>query len=233
MEPSTPTPDQQQPQQPLQPETPETPQYSPMTPTPGAAPASMPAGGEDPGKTLGIVGFVLAFVFSPVGLVLSIIGYNKSKSAGIKNGLALAGIILNSVFIVLGIVFGIIIALTAFAGVQQLAKVGEETASVADQNNAKTKAGEELAIGIVKYIDDGIAAGEPAYPKTFKELNIPDKITLSTTAMVAAPKDANTIEFYTCDGGNRVGYWDYGFNEVWYEATNGLDEHANCVLATS
>ena len=57
---------------------------------------------NDPGHTMGIVGFVLAFVgVTPLGLTLSIIAYKKSKSVGIKNKLALAGIWLNAIFFVI------------------------------------------------------------------------------------------------------------------------------------
>ncbi len=57
---------------------------------------------NDPGHTMGIIGFILAFVgATPVGLILSIIAYKKSKSVGIKNGLALAGIWVNAIFLLL------------------------------------------------------------------------------------------------------------------------------------
>jgi hypothetical protein len=60
------------------------------------------------GKTLGIVGLVLAFVFSIAGLIVSIIARNQSKAAGVPNGPATAGIILSIIFLVLGVVFAII-----------------------------------------------------------------------------------------------------------------------------
>lgn len=65
--------------------------------------------GEDPGKTLGIVGLVLAFVFSLAGLIVSIIANNKSKRAGFKNTPAKVGIILSIVFLVLGIILAIVL----------------------------------------------------------------------------------------------------------------------------
>ena len=63
-----------------------------------------------PGKTLGIVGLVLAFVFTLAGLIVSIIAFNQSKAVGIKNTPAKVGIILSIVFMVLGIIIGIISA---------------------------------------------------------------------------------------------------------------------------
>ena len=62
----------------------------------------------DPGRTLGIVGIVLGAiglccgVSAIAGLIVSIIGYNKSKNAGYKNTLALVGIIVSAVMIVGG-----------------------------------------------------------------------------------------------------------------------------------
>ena len=71
------------------------------TPAPGPAPVS-------DGKTLGIVGLVLAFVFSIAGLIVSIIANNQSKAAGVQNTPAKVGIVLSIIFLVLGVIFTII-----------------------------------------------------------------------------------------------------------------------------
>lgn len=74
---------------------------------PAAAPVApqpvQPAG--DPGKTLGIVGLILAFLLPLIGLIVSIIAKSKSKKAGFKNGFALGGIIVSIVFMVLTVLF--------------------------------------------------------------------------------------------------------------------------------
>jgi len=64
------------------------------------------------GKTLGIVGLVLAFVFSLAGLIVSIIARNQSKAAGVPNGPATAGIILSIIFLVLGVIATIVYFVT-------------------------------------------------------------------------------------------------------------------------
>jgi hypothetical protein len=56
---------------------------------------------EDPGKTLGIVGFVMAFVIPVVGIVLSAMGSSRSKTAGFDNQLAKWGLGLSIAFTVL------------------------------------------------------------------------------------------------------------------------------------
>ncbi|HEY5845574.1 MAG TPA: hypothetical protein VIT42_02170 [Microlunatus sp.] len=66
---------------------------------------------QDPGRTLGIVGLVLAVVCSLVGIVVSIIAYNKSKNAGFKNNIALAGIIVGAVVFVLSFIYNITVGL--------------------------------------------------------------------------------------------------------------------------
>ena len=74
----------------------------------------------DPGKGLGIAGFVLAF-FGPlslVGVILSIVGLVKSRRAGQKNGLALAGIILSAIVLVVSTVI-IVGAVLAFLHLAQ------------------------------------------------------------------------------------------------------------------
>ena len=71
--------------------------------TPAPAPAPGPAPVSD-GKTLGIVGLVLAFVFSLAGLIVSIIANNQSKAAGVQNTPAKVGIVLSIIFLVLGLI---------------------------------------------------------------------------------------------------------------------------------
>lgn len=69
-----------------------------------------------PGHTLGAIGLILAFTGTAlIGLVLSILAYQQSKSVGVKNGLAIVGIWINSIFITVGIlVFSLVfIALPA------------------------------------------------------------------------------------------------------------------------
>ena len=81
---------------------------APQAPTGYAAPI------EDPGKTLGIVGFVLAFVVSVAGIVVSAIARKKSKEAGFDNQLAKWGLILSIIFTVLGAI-GFVIYIVAIA----------------------------------------------------------------------------------------------------------------------
>lgn len=57
-----------------------------------------------PGKTLGIVAFILSFFMQLIALVLGIVALVQSKKAGAKNGFALAAIIISSVLLVLAII---------------------------------------------------------------------------------------------------------------------------------
>lgn len=101
----------------------ETPQ-TPEAPTPPAA------GGSAPGKGLAITGLILGicglvlFCFwfiaipcSVIGLILSILAKNKAKAAGMKSGLATAGLVLCVIALgldVLGII--LIVAGVSFFG---------------------------------------------------------------------------------------------------------------------
>jgi len=92
--------------------------YPPAAPQPYASappPAyGGPAQATIPGKTLGIVAFVLAVVpvgLQLVGLILGIVALVQSRKAGHKNGWALAAIIVSAVLLVLTII-GIIIAVS-------------------------------------------------------------------------------------------------------------------------
>ncbi|GAA1829012.1 hypothetical protein ACFFOM_12865 [Microlunatus capsulatus] len=73
---------------------------------PGAYPSGpAPQAGPLPGKTLGIVGLVLAIFCSLIGAIVSFIAYRQSAAAGWKNNVALAGVIVGLVLFVIGLVF--------------------------------------------------------------------------------------------------------------------------------
>lgn len=76
-----------------------------------APPAPVGAPTEDPGRTLGIVALVLAFVFTLLGLILGYVARSQSKKAGFDNTPAKIAIILSWIFIALGIVVGIIVSI--------------------------------------------------------------------------------------------------------------------------
>ena len=82
-----------------------------MTATPApAAPAVVP------GKTLGIVALILAILpFQLIGLILGIVANGQSKKAGVKNGPAKAALIISIILMVLGLIFGIIAAVSGAA----------------------------------------------------------------------------------------------------------------------
>lgn len=79
----------------------------------------------NPGKTLGIVGLVLAILqFNVISLVISIIGLVKSKKAGYSNGFAIGGIIISALSII-GFIILIVVAVGAAAAIAgQCAELG-------------------------------------------------------------------------------------------------------------
>ena len=66
--------------------------------------ASPPAVADYPGKTLGIVGLVLAILAPLIGLIISAVALNQSKKAGFENKLAKIGLIVGIVLTVLSVV---------------------------------------------------------------------------------------------------------------------------------
>jgi len=65
-------------------------------------------GKPEPGKTMGILSLVGAFLLPPAGLVCGIIGLKQSKEAKKDNPLALAGTIISGVAILISIIVMII-----------------------------------------------------------------------------------------------------------------------------
>lgn len=102
---------------------PQAPQYgAPQAPQYGSTPGYQ-APGENPGKTMGIIGLVLSFLgcLSIVGIILSIVALNRSKKAGYGNGVAVAGIIVGAVVLIGSIIFGVVL----WTGIQTVAEACE------------------------------------------------------------------------------------------------------------
>ncbi len=74
-----------------------------------------PSGGSTPGRTMAIVALILAIIpgTQVIGLILGIVALVQSRKAGVKNGLAIAAIIVSIVLLIIGII--VIIALVSFA----------------------------------------------------------------------------------------------------------------------
>jgi hypothetical protein len=89
--------------------------------TPGGA---GPGQDADPGRVLGIIGLVLAFVVSIAGIVVSAIALQESRRAGHSNGFAMAGLILSIVFTVIGLAVAVIAVFAVIATLQQCAALG-------------------------------------------------------------------------------------------------------------
>ncbi|WP_051298472.1 hypothetical protein [Arthrobacter castelli] len=77
--------------------------------------------GPVPGKTMGIVGFVLSLLgpLTVVGLIVSIVAMVKSKRAHTKNGFALAGIIIGIIGTI-GLIIGIIAFSIAIGNIMEV-----------------------------------------------------------------------------------------------------------------
>jgi uncharacterized membrane protein YidH (DUF202 family) len=68
-----------------------------------------------PGKTLGLVGLILAIVAPVVGIIVRAVALSQSKKAGFENKLAKIGLIVGIVLTVVYIVAYIAIFATAFS----------------------------------------------------------------------------------------------------------------------
>lgn len=77
----------------------------PGYPPPGyqAAGYPPPYAPDPPGKTMGIIGFVLAFVLAPAGIVVSAMALSESKKVGYDNVLGKWGLWLSIIFTGIGV----------------------------------------------------------------------------------------------------------------------------------
>lgn len=209
MQPEQPTPTPYSPQ-------PE-PQYTPQPPQQQYAPAPEQLPPHNPGKVMGIIGFVFAFVGLHIpGLILSIIGLAKSKKAGQKNGLALAGIILNSVFMFLTFAF---IAVTMIS----YASIGERANAATAKNTASIVISEALIYA---------TSNRGAYPQSSTDLTS-SSAEFAMSPLTTEPYSPYVVALYACGEGegNAVEYWDYSLDEPAYEFTDDSLTLADCTIA--
>ena len=71
---------------------------------------------EPPGKTMGIVGFILAFVIAPAGIVVSAMALSESKKVGYPNTLGKWGLWLSIAFTSIWVLYVLFIVLAVFGG---------------------------------------------------------------------------------------------------------------------
>lgn len=86
------------------------PAYAAPSPYAAAPPApyGAPVQPTVPGRTMGVVAFILSFFVQVVALILGIVALVQSRKAGAKNGFAVAAIIISSVLIVVGVILTIV-----------------------------------------------------------------------------------------------------------------------------
>jgi hypothetical protein len=85
-----------------------------------------PATPTIPGRTMGIVAFILSFFVQLAGLIVGIIALVQSRKAGYKNGWALAAIIISSVLLVVSIIVGVFLIIGFGAAAAEYARLCSE-----------------------------------------------------------------------------------------------------------
>ncbi|MEO6109832.1 MAG: DUF4190 domain-containing protein [Candidatus Saccharimonadales bacterium] len=174
----------------------------------------------DPGKTLGIVGFILSFVSSLAGLIVSIIALSKSKRAGFTNGLALAGIVIGSVMTVIGIGIFFAITIVSYNGITA---------------KANTTSAQANAQAVVKWVET-YNANKGAYPKNATQLQdettgVATGISFATQTLTSEPASPNVIALLDCGtGGNRVEFWNYQEEKAYVYYTGDASSQSTCLV---
>ncbi len=89
----------------------------------------------DTGHGLGIASLITSFFVGIVGIILGIIGLNKSKKAGCKNGLAIAGIIIGAIQTAAVIAALFISVFTTFLFFNTVSNIQDSSNSSSDNSN--------------------------------------------------------------------------------------------------
>ena len=205
------------------------PAYQPPSSSPSSPVTPQQPIGEDPGKTLAIVGIILAFFFSIIGLIVSIVARGKSRNAGHPATLATVGIVLNSVFILLGtVILGILTAITivAYNGIQERARETEYRAqeqnarSQSEQNKDSTRSAANVILknAMAYQALDGTYPTSLAQFSKYQESSL-DESTIELISSVDITDSSNTVQVYFCNGSDVVtAYWDNELAGILYQS---------------
>jgi hypothetical protein len=80
--------------------------------------------------TLGIISIIMAFFIPFVGFILGLVGRSKAKKGGYSGTLSLVGIIMNAVFMVIGLLVAVFFVLASFQGAQTVGRDIESQSNV-------------------------------------------------------------------------------------------------------
>lgn len=163
---------------------------------------------EDPGRKLGIIGLVFAFLFPLAGIVISIMALVKSKKARAKNIYAILGLALSSIFTVSASIILTVVMAASYAN------ISSEANAVAAANNATTVSQTALNYW-------SMAGNYPDEIADFSSTNVLGNYTLPISInLVDTPSKINkdngqkTVSYEYCGvfgkpSGGRIQYWDY------------------------
>lgn len=216
-------------------ETPPTTTFAPATPSPApvTAPTPMPEmamppqqpvaaapllPAKDPGTTLAVVGLVFAFIFAPVGIVLSILAKNKSKKAGFKNTLATVGIVLSILFLLPYLILFVVIPMMVANKPADSQTDSTGNSSVQSNVAAKSGSSDDQRKTDIRAIQKGLEeyyVDNKAYPASLTVLT-----TGKTAYLVSLPKDPSS-------SGAHVYAYTPSANKQSYKLTACLDATTN------
>ena len=91
-------------------------------------------------NTMSILGLIFAFIFSPLGLIFSIVGLSQTKRRGEGGrGLAIAGLIISIISLIIGILMIVVVATAASTAIKNAGGI-DALASKASAASAAAKA---------------------------------------------------------------------------------------------
>lgn len=114
-------------------------------------------------ETVGILGFVFAFIVPVIGMILSIIGISKANKNNSEKGLPIAGLIISIIGIILRVLFIFLIVNVVIFGINNAESIGGTVTSKWDDFCKKTEKCEKT--------DDGFYICE--YKNKIFSFNIP------------------------------------------------------------
>ena len=154
--------------------------------------------------TFGIVSIVLAFFAPLVGLIFGIIGKNKAKKEGYDGKLSKIGIILNAVFMILGVLFLIfyivLVVLAVNSSTTSVQLTSSDTQNRTDLNS--------MQVSLEEYYNEN-----GTYPATLDVIDftsLPASVVSSVNVVTVKDQTAAKAEISSNTDGSEFTYAVYG-----------------------
>lgn len=233
-----------QPQQPGQPQQPQEVTAVPPPPQAPYPPAGQPpqphygaqGAAVNPGESMGMAALIMAFIFSPAGLILGIVSRSRSKASGMQPvGLATAAVWVSGINMILGVIGIILLIIIGATADEQTSGLGSTNGNMgssarlgSDNTSKNSKLADKAEVAAKKAEAYFVLSGD--YPKftsdfaKYPETKLADDFVLYNGIIT----NTNVTYIYCGKGAAQVVYYGKSKDDLHIKALGTASKTEQC-----